>query len=186
MAIITAEGLSSSAIYHPAFNKNGSIVTLKKISETDWLLFGDLAEGDSEGFPNTLDGPVTIQQDFDCTVTQWGGNDQIYSKVNEEFPFPIKPIGGITIGLREFNTGSDVRIFGEVHSFPEWVVTELEIALKGEIYFFTDFQNYVDGEGGDQYRFNYGFVDGRGSLPLSGESEVTLGVKVTLQPLSEE
>lgn len=34
------------------FNKNGSIVTLKKISETDWLLFGDIAEGGSEGFPS--------------------------------------------------------------------------------------------------------------------------------------
>lgn len=49
MAIITAAGLSD--LYNQrAFNKNGSTVTLKKISETDWLLFGDIAEGDSEGF----------------------------------------------------------------------------------------------------------------------------------------
>lgn len=49
MAIITAAGLSD--LYNQrAFNKNGSTVTLKKISETEWLLFGDLAEGDSEGF----------------------------------------------------------------------------------------------------------------------------------------
>lgn len=56
MAIITAAGLTD--LYSQrVFNKNGSTVTLKKISETDWLLFGDLAEGDSEGFSggsNTL------------------------------------------------------------------------------------------------------------------------------------
>lgn len=32
------------------FRANGSVVTLKKISDTDWFLFGDVAEGDSEGF----------------------------------------------------------------------------------------------------------------------------------------
>lgn len=47
--IITAAGLTDT-INQRAFNKNGSTVTLKKISETEWLLFGDLAEGDSEGF----------------------------------------------------------------------------------------------------------------------------------------
>lgn len=49
MAIITAGDLSD--LYQSPFRANGSTVTLKKISETDWLLFGDLAEGDSEGFP---------------------------------------------------------------------------------------------------------------------------------------
>ena len=49
MAIITAEGLAIPG-EGPVFNKNGSVVTLKKISETDWLLFGDLAEGNSTGF----------------------------------------------------------------------------------------------------------------------------------------
>lgn len=49
MAIITAAGLSDLHNQR-TFNKNGSVVTLKKISETDWLLFGDVAEGDSEGF----------------------------------------------------------------------------------------------------------------------------------------
>lgn len=48
--IITAEGLVSLSD-SPPFNKNGSVVTLKKISETDWLLFGDIAEGNSGGFP---------------------------------------------------------------------------------------------------------------------------------------
>lgn len=50
MTIITAEGLVNPQ-YSSPFNKNGSVVTLKKISETDWLLFGDIVEGDSEGFP---------------------------------------------------------------------------------------------------------------------------------------
>lgn len=50
--IITAGGLASLNDPSTPFNKNGSVVTLKKISETDWLLFGDLAEGDSEGFPS--------------------------------------------------------------------------------------------------------------------------------------
>lgn len=40
MAIITAAGLTD--LYNQrTFNKNGSTVTLKKISETEWLLFGD-------------------------------------------------------------------------------------------------------------------------------------------------
>ena len=51
MAIITSAGLTD--LYNQrTFNKNGSTVTLKKISETEWFLFGDLAEGDSEGFGN--------------------------------------------------------------------------------------------------------------------------------------
>jgi hypothetical protein len=49
MAIITAEGLAIP-YEEPIFNGNGSVVTLKKISETDWLLFGDLAAGSSTGF----------------------------------------------------------------------------------------------------------------------------------------
>lgn len=49
MAIITAAGLSGP-YDQMTFNKNGSILTLKKISETDWLMFGDVVEGDSEGF----------------------------------------------------------------------------------------------------------------------------------------
>lgn len=54
MAIYTAAGLANEEqVNGNAFNKNGSIVTLKKISETDWLLFGDVAEGDSEGFIST-------------------------------------------------------------------------------------------------------------------------------------
>lgn len=49
MAIITSGDLSD--LYNQrTFRANGSTVTLKKISETDWLLFGDIAEGDSEGF----------------------------------------------------------------------------------------------------------------------------------------
>lgn len=54
MTIITAAGLADMNSYLAPFNKNGSVVTLKKISETDWLLFGDIAEGDSEGFPSLL------------------------------------------------------------------------------------------------------------------------------------
>lgn len=50
MAIITSAELKNMKGFSSPFNKNGSVVTLKKISETDWLLFGDLAEGDSEGF----------------------------------------------------------------------------------------------------------------------------------------
>lgn len=49
MAIITAEGLAIPS-EGPIFNRDGSVLTLKKISETDWLLFGDLAKGDSTGF----------------------------------------------------------------------------------------------------------------------------------------
>lgn len=50
MAIITAGELTD--LYNQrAFRANGSTVTLKKISETDWILVGGLAEGDSEGFP---------------------------------------------------------------------------------------------------------------------------------------
>lgn len=63
MAIITAAGLSTPDIV-PAFNRNGSVVTLKKISETDWLLFGDVAEGDSEGFPNIV-RPLILTFDTD-------------------------------------------------------------------------------------------------------------------------
>lgn len=50
MTIITAAGLVNLSDSFLPFNKNGSVVTLKKISETDWLLFGDIAEGDSVGF----------------------------------------------------------------------------------------------------------------------------------------
>lgn len=53
MTIITAAGLASLNDYQSPFNKNGSVITLKKISETDWLLFGDIAEGDSEGFTSS-------------------------------------------------------------------------------------------------------------------------------------
>lgn len=54
MAIITAAGLINKNELIRTFNKNGSVVTLKKISETDWLLFGDLAEGSSRGFEASL------------------------------------------------------------------------------------------------------------------------------------
>lgn len=49
MTIITA-GDTSDTVNQRTFRANGSTVTLKKISETDWLLFGDVAEGDSKGF----------------------------------------------------------------------------------------------------------------------------------------
>lgn len=51
MTIVTAGELSDLSNQSP-FRANGSAVTLKKVSETDWLLFGDLAEGDSGGFGN--------------------------------------------------------------------------------------------------------------------------------------
>jgi len=47
--IITAAGLMKPED-GSVFRANGSVVTLKKISDEDWFLFGDVAEGDSQGF----------------------------------------------------------------------------------------------------------------------------------------
>lgn len=64
MAIIVSGDLSD--LYNQrTFRANGSTVTLKKISETDWLLFGDLAEGDSQGFP---EAPLICE-----SKTSWDG-----------------------------------------------------------------------------------------------------------------
>lgn len=71
MAIITSAGLSTPDTV-PLFNKNGSIVTLKKISETDWLLFGDLAEGDSEGFVQESSLSCESQPSWDQSPVAFG------------------------------------------------------------------------------------------------------------------
>lgn len=60
MAIITA-GNTQQPNQVAVFRANGSVLTLKKISDTDWLLFGDLAEGDSEGFGEEDGDPPQTQ-----------------------------------------------------------------------------------------------------------------------------
>lgn len=89
MAIITSAGLTD--LYNQrTFNKNGSTVTLKKISETEWILFGDLAEGDSEGFvvESSTDLPSEIGQPFgggyyigDITIEDGGEDDGTYAVI---------------------------------------------------------------------------------------------------------
>lgn len=74
MAIITAAGLTD--LYNQrTFNKNGTTITLKKISETEWLLFGDLAEGDSGGFPEKPYevnlSPFSLFEDFYLDSEVW-------------------------------------------------------------------------------------------------------------------
>jgi len=47
--LITAAGLQKPGD-GPIFNKNGSVITIKKIGAGSGLIFGDIAEGDSVGF----------------------------------------------------------------------------------------------------------------------------------------
>lgn len=80
MAIITAAGLSTADIVQ-VFNRNGSLVKLKKISETDWLLFGDVAEGSSEGF--VVEDPPSPLGDFALIVGDAGEDGVGYaSEIN--------------------------------------------------------------------------------------------------------
>lgn len=86
MTIITA-GSTQPPNDGSVFRVNGSIVTLKKISETEWILFGDLADGDSEGFGGG-DLPSEIGQEFgggfyigDITIADGGEDDGEYSVI---------------------------------------------------------------------------------------------------------
>lgn len=101
MAIITAEGLSDNGNY---FNKNGSVLTLKKISETEWLLFGDVAEGESEGFPPTPPphiGNRILVNDYDSPRFIGDGSN-----------FQLNPFVVDSIDNEQFAFFNEVMVYG--------------------------------------------------------------------------
>lgn len=78
MAIITA-GNTQQPNQVAVFRANGSVLTLKKISDTDWLLFGDLAEGDSEGFGEEDGDPPSVPAGCPFVPDFGGDHDQSVS-----------------------------------------------------------------------------------------------------------
>jgi hypothetical protein len=130
MAIITSAGLSTPDTV-PLFNKNGSVVTSKKISETDWLLSGDLAEGDSGGFPEApQEGDFEWQYEFEGygeTIQPVGFNDEVEDldisvPLDTSGSIVFRPYGG-GVAIPEPNTPwLRVRMAG-VFAGLEYVIT---------------------------------------------------------------
>lgn len=127
MTIFTAAGTALIGENIP-FNKNGSIVTLKKISETDWLLFGDLAEGDSEGFGRP----------FCATSFSW------YGEMGVTFPVilgqpenkPVEQNGEIQNRWVDFEYGPDGSIGTLPKGIPQYI-SSLTLTHDSEVGIFS-------------------------------------------------
>lgn len=178
MAIITAAGLTDLSNQR-AFNKNGSTVTLKKISDTEWILFGDLAEGDSEGFvTNSHEEEFVLE--FSASSVVWEGYEQksVYATNINELPFPITEKGDNTLKLRAWWSGSSWRTFGEASLALGWTLKEMTIQLLGESYYFSEFDSYVN----DDSQFTYSVLYGLPLIPGVNGQSVTLDVRMVAIP----
>lgn len=158
MAIITAAGLST-ADTGQVFNKNGSIVTLKKISETDWLLFGDVSEGDSEGFPEK-DAPLSC--------------DVVLSWENQEISSPILTSWQEGVGVFNYNSSEYPDPVGEWAGTPPTPIQSITITENGSVFITLDEAPvpFVGGyyltltNGTDEWQFAQNFSGGSGTTEL--------------------
>lgn len=155
MAIITAAGLTD--LYNQrTFNKNGSTVTLKKISETEWLLFGDLAEGDSAGFPAP----------FSCDV--------VLSWENQAISSPILTSWQEGVGVFNYNSSEYPDPVGQWVGIPPTPIQSLTITENGSVFITLDESpvSYVGGylltltNGTDEWNFDQNFSGGSDTTEL--------------------
>lgn len=161
MTIITAAGLSDLHNQR-AFNKNGSIVTLKKISETDWILFGDLAEGNSEGFPS-----AHVSIPFSGGGFQEGSNGMIFGNFRGENAGVITEFGTNFINVGGVNYFCMALYYETLTMVYALATDQFEHLQTGAM---SDALPSLM-EGIDLFNL----VTPEGELPLDGASKVQLG-----------
>lgn len=145
MTIITA-GDTSDLYNQRTFRANGSTVTLKKISETDWLLFGDLAEGESGGFVSgqvfcplstdweSLDGvsfPIILGASISKPVEQGGSVQSRW--VDFEYN-GTEVIGNLPQGIPDYISSLTVTHDNEVGTFAVNIKMSADFTLPFPFY----------------------------------------------------
>lgn len=155
MAIITSGELTD--LYNQrTFRANGSTVTLKKVSETDWVLIGDLAEGDSEGFPYPLSCDV---------ILSWGG---------QEISSPILTSWQEGVGVFNYNSSEYPSPVGEWVGTPPTPIQSITITENGSVFITLNEApiSFVGGyqlsltNGTDEWYFDQNFSGGSGTTEL--------------------
>jgi len=153
--IITAAGLTVTDAGLPVFRDNGSIVTLKKISEEDWLMFGDLAEGDSEGFV----GGQSIVLEWsgsptNVTRTSHTGGQWQDDRIERHLDAPTELVvdNPLVIGVvhRSGYTGaiSGLRRLSVYLTLRgPWEILECRMNINGVDFVFGEFEGYASGGG---------------------------------------
>ena len=158
VAIITSGDLSD-LYYQRTFRANGSTVTLKKISETDWMLIGDLADGDSGGFP-VKDPPLRC--------------DVVLSWKNQEISSPILTSWQEGVGVFNYNSSEHPDPVGQWVGTPPTPIQSITITENGSV-FITLVEapiSYVGGyqlsltDGTNEWYFNQNFSGGSGTTEL--------------------
>lgn len=159
MAIITSAGSVNPITDFPLFNKNGSVVTLKKISETDWLLFGDVGEGDSQGFPME-DAPLICdvvlswqnQKVSSPILTSWQEGVGVFNYNSTEYPDPVGEwVGGVPTPIQSLRITEDGDVFITLDESPVYSVGGYYLTLT---------------DGTDEWHFEQPFSGGSGTTEL--------------------
>ena len=158
MTIVTSGELTD--LYNQrTFRANGSTVTLKKVSETEWILFGDLAEGDSEGFTYPLSCDVILswenQRISSSILTSWQEGVGVFNYNSEDYPDPVGEwVGTPPTPIQSITITGDGDVFITLYEAP--------ISYAGGYYLSLT-------NGTDEWRFEQNF----GGYPSTTELHLT-------------